>query len=63
MRSPCSTPWSNLKKNSRPALCGGALLAPQFFLPAIGLNYLWEKVSKDKEGAKSPCFKYLNKQQ
>ena len=44
-------------------LYGGALLAPQFFLPAIGLNYLWEKVSKDKEGVKSPCFEYLQQHQ
>lgn len=40
-------------------LYGGALLAPQIFLPAIGLEYLWGIVSKDEEGAKSPCFEYL----
>jgi len=43
-------------------LSGGALLAPQFFLPAIGLNYLWEMVSKDRKGAKSPCFERLRQQ-
>ena len=37
-------------------LYGGALLAPQIFLPAVGLNYLWKMVSKDKKGDKSPCF-------
>ena len=40
-------------------LYGGALLSPQFFLPAIGLNYLWEMVSKDKDGVQSPCFEHL----
>ncbi len=43
-------------------LSGGALLVPQFFLPAIGLNYLWEMVSKDKNGVKSPCFERLHQQ-
>ena len=43
-------------------LYGGALLAPQFFLPAIGLNYLWEMVSKDKDGVQSPCFEHLQQQ-
>lgn len=43
-------------------LSGGALLAPQFFLPAIGLNYLWEMVSKDKNGVKGPCFERLRQQ-
>ena len=43
-------------------LSSGALLAPQFFLPAIGLNYLWEMVSKDKSGVKSPCFERLRQQ-
>ncbi|MCK5915672.1 MAG: hypothetical protein KAG92_06005, partial [Deltaproteobacteria bacterium] len=42
-------------------LYGGVLLAPQIFLPAIGLDYLWGKVSKDSKGSKSPCFEYLNK--
>jgi len=40
-------------------LTGGALLMPQFLLPAIGLNYLWEMISKDKNGVKSPCFERL----
>jgi uncharacterized protein involved in outer membrane biogenesis len=40
-------------------LSGGIFLAPQFVLPALGLNYLWEMVSKDKSGVKSPCFEYL----
>jgi hypothetical protein len=40
-------------------LSGGILLAPQFVLPALGLDYLWEMVSKDKSGVKSPCFEYL----
>ena len=44
-------------------LYGGSLLAPQFFLPAIGLNYLWEMVSKDKDGIQSPCFEHLQSQQ
>ncbi len=43
-------------------LYGGSLLAPQFFLPAIGLNYLWEMVSKDKNGVQSPCFEHLLQQ-
>ncbi|RLB69848.1 MAG: hypothetical protein DRH04_04510 [Deltaproteobacteria bacterium] len=43
-------------------LSGGVLLAPQFFLPAIGLNYLWEMLSKDKSGVKSPCFERLRRQ-
>ncbi len=42
-------------------LYGGALLAPQIFLPAIGLDYLWGKVSKDSKDKKSPCFEYLHK--
>ncbi len=41
---------------------GGVLLAPQFFLPAAGLNYLWEVVSKDKDnGNENPCLQELAK--
>ena len=36
---------------------GGAILAPYVFLPAAGLNYLWETMSKDKDkGGESPCL-------
>ncbi len=36
---------------------GGTILAPYIFLPAAGLNYLWETMSKDKDkGGKSPCM-------
>ncbi len=40
-------------------LYGGILLAPQFFLPAVGINYLWEMISRDG-GAKNPCLEYLH---
>ena len=43
-------------------LYGGVLLAPQFFLPAIGINYLWEMVAKDGEDVESPCLEYLHQQ-
>ena len=44
-------------------LYGGSLLAPQFFLPTVGVNYLWEMVTKDKGGVQSPCFEYLHQSQ
>ncbi|MEA3548450.1 MAG: AsmA family protein [Thermodesulfobacteriota bacterium] len=38
-------------------VAGGAILAPFIFLPAAGLNYLWETMSKDKDkDGKSPCM-------
>ena len=38
-------------------VAGGAILAPYIFLPAAGLNYLWETMSKDKDkSGKSPCL-------
>jgi len=45
------------------SLYGGLVVAPQFFLPAIGVNYLWEMVTKDKGGVQSPCFEYLQQPQ
>jgi uncharacterized protein involved in outer membrane biogenesis len=40
----------------------GIFLAPQIFLPASGLNYLWEQISSDKDSkTESPCVqKILN---
>jgi len=43
-------------------LYGGAILAPQFFLPAIGINYLWEMVVKDGNPEKNPCLEFLHQQ-
>ncbi len=43
-------------------LYGGVLLAPQFFLPAIGINYLWEMISKDGDSDQNPCLEYLHQQ-
>jgi len=43
-------------------LYGGAILAPQFFLPAIGINYLWEMVTKDGNPEKNPCLEFLHQQ-
>jgi len=44
-------------------LYGGALFAPQFFLPAIGINYLWEMIYKDGGAENNPCLKYLTNSQ
>ncbi|MEA1922531.1 MAG: AsmA family protein [Pseudomonadota bacterium] len=44
-------------------LYGGSLVVPQLFLPAVGANYLWEMVTKDKGGVQSPCFEYLHQPQ
>jgi hypothetical protein len=43
-------------------LYGGAILAPQFFLPAIGINYLWEMVAKNGKPEKNPCLEFLHQQ-
>jgi uncharacterized protein involved in outer membrane biogenesis len=43
-------------------LYGGAILAPQFFLPAVGINYLWEMVAKDGKPEKNPCLEFLHQQ-
>ncbi|RLB73490.1 MAG: hypothetical protein DRH03_03145, partial [Deltaproteobacteria bacterium] len=43
-------------------LYGGAILAPQFFLPAIGINYLWEMVAKNGNPEKNPCLEFLHQQ-
>ncbi|MBW1645229.1 MAG: AsmA family protein [Deltaproteobacteria bacterium] len=42
-------------------ITGGLVLVPQFFLPAVGVNYLWEMLSKDKD--KSRCLEYLHAEQ
>ncbi len=42
-------------------ITGGMILMPQFFLPAVGVNYLWELLAKDKD--KSRCLEYLQQEE